>query len=80
MIPLRSLSEVGIGQSRAVSRAARLCPAGLLWHERHRGLHLGLGAELPETFDPKLRTTGHHLDVVLATGSLRRGTHLMMRW
>jgi hypothetical protein len=45
---------------------------GYRWHERHFGLHLGLGAELPEFLAAGARrTTGHHLDLVLRRGLLR---------
>lgn len=64
---LRRVAELGIGQSKAVARAARQEPVGCLWHERHFGVHLGLGASLHEAPG---RETQHHLDVVLATGSL----------
>ena len=64
---LRRVAELGIGQSKAVSRAAHKEQVGCLWHERHHGLHLGLGASLHEEVG---RATQHHLDIVLATGSL----------
>lgn len=64
---LRRVAELGIGQSKAVAHAARQEPVGCLWHERHFGVHLGLGASLHEAPG---RETQHHLDVVLATGSL----------
>lgn len=64
---LRRVAELGIGQSKAVSHAAKNEQVGCLWHERHLGVHLGLGAGLHE--EPG-RVTQHHLDVVLATGRL----------
>ena len=64
---LRRVAELGIGQSKAVARAAHAEQVGCLWHERHFGVHLGLGASLHE---PTGRATQHHLDIVLATGSL----------
>jgi len=64
---LRRVAELGIGQSKAVSRAAHKEQVGCLWHERHHGLHLGLGASLHEEMG---RVTQHHLDIVLATGNL----------
>lgn len=68
MLPgLRRVSEFGVGQSNAVSRAAQTSQTGCLWHERHHGVHLGLGASLHE---PPGRVTQHHLDLVLATGTL----------
>lgn len=68
---LRRVAELGIGQSKAVARAAHREQAGCLWHERHFGVHLGLGAGLHE---PTGRVTQHHLDLVLATGSLAGAT------
>ena len=68
MLPgLRRVAELGIGQSKAVARAAHKEQVGCLWHERHFGVHLGLGAGLHEAPG---RVTQHHLDIVLATGSL----------
>lgn len=68
MLPgLRRVAELGIGQSKAVARAAHREQVGCLWHERHFGVHLGLGASLHEASG---RETQHHLDLVLATGSL----------
>jgi hypothetical protein len=64
---LRRVAELGVGQSKAVTRAANKEQVGCLWHERHFGVHLGLGAGLHE---PPGRVTQHHLDLVLATGSL----------
>jgi leucyl aminopeptidase (aminopeptidase T) len=77
---LRSVAEVGIGQSRAVARAVHLHEAAYQWHERHLGLHLGLGAELAETFDANERSTGHHLDLVFATGTLVDETGVLLAW
>ncbi|HEX8581722.1 MAG TPA: hypothetical protein VF640_05320 [Acidimicrobiales bacterium] len=67
---LRLVAEVGIGQSRAATAASRVVPAGMQWHERRVGLHLGLGAELPDTVVERTHLTSHHLDVVMATGSV----------
>jgi hypothetical protein len=77
---LRAVGEVGLGQSRAVTRAAYLTQPGYQWHERHFGLHLGLGAELPETADPHNRRTNHHLDIVFARGSLTTDTAPLLTW
>jgi hypothetical protein len=77
---LRSVGELGIGQSTAVARAAMLHEMGCHWHERHFGIHLGLGVELPETADPKRGATAHHLDIVLARGSLTAGKTLLAKW
>jgi hypothetical protein len=77
---LRAVAEVGIGQSRAVTRAVRLHEAAYQWHERHFGLHLGLGAELAETLDSGERATGHHLDLVFATGTLTGETGELLTW
>jgi len=77
---LRCLVELGVGQSHAVVRAAKQHPAGCLWLERRFGVHFGLGAELPETFDADQRTTSHHLDFVLATGSLSGAREILLRW
>ena len=75
---LRRVSELGIGQSKAVARAAQREQAGCLWHERHFGVHLGLGAGLHE---PPGRVTQHHLDLVLATGSLAGAAgRTILRW
>ena len=72
MLPgLCRVAELGIGQSKAVARAAHKEPVGCLWHERHFGAHLGLGAGLHEAPG---RVTQHHLDIVLAMGSLGDGT------
>lgn len=68
---LQRVSEAGIGQSLAVRRAAENHRLGYSWHERHYGLHIGLGAELPrEDQSNQTKTGGHHLDIVLATGRL----------
>ena len=79
MLPgLRRVSELGIGQSKAVARAAHDEQVGCLWHERHFGVHLGLGAGLHE---PPGRVTQHHIDLVLATGSLAGETgRAILRW
>lgn len=79
MLPgLRRVSELGIGQSKAVARAAHKEQVGCLWHERHHGVHLGLGASLHEETG---RVTQHHLDVVLATGTLTgKGGRAILRW
>jgi len=75
---LRRVAELGIGQSKAVSRAAHKEQVGCLWHERHHGVHLGLGASLHE---PPGRVTQHHLDIVLATGSLSSAAgRSILRW
>jgi len=72
---LQVVSEAGIGQSLAVSRAAVSHRIGYSWHERHFGLHLGLGAELPKEDESNApQTGGHHLDIVLATGMLGTST------
>jgi len=67
---LRSVAELGIGQSRAVRAARDLHPRGCIWHEKHFGLHLGLGAELAETKDVTERVTGQHIDIVFDAGTL----------
>jgi len=77
---LRSVVEVGVGQSLAVKQAARNQAVGCLWHERHFGVHLGLGAELPETFDADQRVTSHHIDLVMETGVLRGSNDVLMQW
>jgi leucyl aminopeptidase (aminopeptidase T) len=69
---LRRVAELGIGQSKAVRHAARREEVGCLWHERHFGVHVGLGAGLHE--EPEERPTKHHLDIVLATGRLAGAT------
>jgi leucyl aminopeptidase (aminopeptidase T) len=68
---LQRVSESGIGQSLAVRRAAEHHRLGYSWHERHFGLHLGLGAELPrEDASNSHKVGGHHLDIVLCKGRL----------
>jgi hypothetical protein len=75
---LRRVAELGIGQSKAVSRAAHKEQVGCLWHERHHGVHLGLGASLHEAPG---RVTQHHLDLVLATGTLTGAAgHAILKW
>ncbi|MCI0338647.1 MAG: hypothetical protein L0226_13805 [Acidobacteria bacterium] len=64
------VTEVGIGQSKAVARLATKQRLGYHWHEPHYGLHLGLGAELSDLQDPDERTTGAHLDIVFSSGHL----------
>lgn len=72
---LQRISEVGIGQSLAVRQAAQNHKLGYSWHERHFGLHFGLGAELPrEDQSNNPRTGGHHLDIVISTGMLSGST------
>ena len=76
---LRQVVEVGFGQSKAVTQAAKVSDVGCDWHERHLGLHLGLGATLP--FDARRPDTGHHLDIVLRRGRVTSTNgHLMLRW
>lgn len=79
---LQMVSEAGVGQSKAVTKAAASHRVGYHWHERHFGLHLGLGAELTETQEEDVeRATGHHLDIVLASGCLRdSGPAEVLRW
>lgn len=74
---LRHVAEAGFGQSKAVGRAARKHETACLWHERHYGLHLGLGATLSD----EDRKTSHHLDLVLRRGRVvdQRGD-LVMDW
>ena len=68
---LQRVSEAGIGQSLAVRQVAEQHDLGYSWHERHFGLHLGLGAELPrEDMANSGKVGGHHLDLVLSTGRL----------
>ena len=68
---LQLVSEAGIGQSLAVRNAAENHKLGYSWHERHFGLHIGLGAELPrEDAANRGKVGGHHLDIVLAEGTL----------
>jgi hypothetical protein len=78
---LVNVSEAGVGMSLAIANAATTHPAGHLWHERHYGFHLGLGARLPQTDHPTIERTGHHLDIVFAHGALRgaNGTD-MLTW
>jgi hypothetical protein len=68
---LLNVSEVAVGMSLAIANTATTHPVGHLWHERHFGFHIGLGALLPETAHSHLECTGHHLDVVFAHGALR---------
>jgi hypothetical protein len=68
---LQRVSEAGIGQSLAVRNVAANHKLGYSWHERHFGLHIGLGAELPVEDQSNIsKTGGHHLDLVLSTGRL----------
>jgi hypothetical protein len=50
------------------------------WLERHRGIHLGLGIELPEADDHQRGGTSHHLDVVLARGLLTADGQGILKW
>lgn len=68
---LLNVSEVAVGMSLAIANAAKTHPVGHLWHERHFGFHIGLGARLAETDHPDIECTGHHLDLVFAHGALR---------
>jgi hypothetical protein len=74
---LRYVAELGVGQSHAITQAAKYQTTGCLWHERYFGVHLGLGAEL---LKPNQRITTHHLDLVLATGRLRGRSGVLMEW
>lgn len=76
---LRHVVELGIGQSLGVARAASLHEVGCLWHERHFGLHLGLGAALIET-PGEVKKSHHHLDIILATGSLSADGKPLLEW
>lgn len=76
---LNLVGELGIGQSLAATQAARTHRVGCRWHERSFGVHIGLGAELPEAADPEHRSTTHHLDIVLAAGRLT-GTVPLLEW
>jgi hypothetical protein len=68
---LQRVSEAGIGQSLAVRDVAANHKLGYSWHERHFGLHIGLGAELPVEDQSNIsKVGGHHLDLVLCTGRL----------
>lgn len=67
---LRLVSEAGLGLSGAATKASELVAAGMQWHERRVGVHVGLGAELPETIVQREHLTSHHLDIVLAGGTL----------
>jgi hypothetical protein len=77
---LRSVGELGIGQSVAVTRAADLHEMACQWHERHRGLHVGLGIELAEADHDGRGGTSHHLDVVLAGGRLSADDRPVLAW
>jgi hypothetical protein len=68
---LSNVSEVAVGMSRAVQAAAKTLSTGHLWHERHFGFHVGLGARLPQTPHPTIKSVGHHLDIVFMHGTLR---------
>ncbi len=76
---LRHVVELGIGQSRAVARAAAAHEVGCLWHERHFGLHLGLGAALIET-PGEVKKSHHHLDLILAHGELKGDGSPLLTW
>lgn len=76
---LREVVEVGFGQSRAVSQAAKDCEVGCDWHERHFGLHLGLGATLPVNTISRRKTD--HQDIVLRRGRVvNEYGSMVMRW
>ena len=76
---LRYVSEIGLGQSKAVSRAANKDARACLWHERHFGLHLGLGATLSD--EPGKRRTPHHLDLILRSGRVEDQSGLaILHW
>ncbi|GAB3967158.1 hypothetical protein GCM10029978_033870 [Actinoallomurus acanthiterrae] len=77
---VRSIGELGIGQSKAVTEAARSHKAAFTWHERNYGVHIGFGAELSETADPDQRATAHHLDVVLSRGRLTGQAGPLLTW
>ncbi len=76
---LRHVVELGIGQSRAVARAAAAHEVGCLWHERHFGLHLGLGAALIET-PGEVKKSHHHLDLIFAGGRLTADGEPLLEW
>jgi hypothetical protein len=80
LVGLRSVGEFGIGQSNAVAHAARSHDMACQWHERHRGIHLGLGIELPEADDHQRGGTSHHLDIVLARGRLTSDRQVILDW
>ena len=76
---LRHVVELGIGQSHGVARAAAASAVGGVWHERHFGLHLGLGSALVETpGEPK--KSHHHLDLILASGHLTANGRPVLSW
>jgi leucyl aminopeptidase (aminopeptidase T) len=78
---LRSVGELGIGLSLAVRNAANISAVGCFGHERHLGIHLGLGAELAENSQVQDRVTGHHIDIVLASGLLfGQMRNLVLNW
>ncbi len=68
--PLRRVVEFGIGTNDGVRRAADRHRLGYVWHEKRRGLHLGLGAELSDFGPSARRRTAHHVDLVLDNASL----------
>jgi len=68
---LQHVSESAVGMSRSVAATAPGHPAGHLWHERHLGFQIGLGARLAQTPHPDVPTVGHHLDLVFRHGQLR---------
>jgi leucyl aminopeptidase (aminopeptidase T) len=77
---LTTIGELGVGQSIAVAELADEVTVGYQWHERHRGVHVGLGAELPETLSAEDRVTDYHLDIVLSSGLLRSGATTIESW
>jgi leucyl aminopeptidase (aminopeptidase T) len=68
---LQHVSEAAVGMSRCVAATAPSHTAGHLWHERHLGFHIGLGARLAQTPHPDVPTFGQHLDLVFRHGQLR---------
>ncbi len=76
---LRHVVELGLGQSKAVARAAAVHEVGCVWHERHYGLHLGLGSALVETPGER-KKSHHHLDIILASGQLTANGRAVLAW
>ena len=67
---LRRVVEFGIGTNEGVRRAAERHRLGYVWHEKRRGVHLGLGAELSDFGPTSRRLTAHHVDFVLDDATL----------
>jgi hypothetical protein len=65
---LATVHEVGIGISMGATVAASIPEVGCIWHERQVGVHFGLGAAV--SGEREERKARHHVDIMLASGSM----------